>query len=112
MTATNDRRMQILDILILRKQETMDNLANEFGVSRMTIFRDIQVLSCSYPITAHKGGAGGVRIADGYRLGMKYLNEQQAALLKSLSESLSGEDLATMQSILKTFSNPRDDASQ
>lgn len=112
MIATNDRRMQILEALIVRKQDTMENLASEFGVSRMTIYRDIQVLSCSYPITAHKGGAGGVRIDDGYRLGMKYLNEQQSLLLKKLSENLSGDELSIMQSILKTFSNPRDKSGQ
>ena len=106
MTETNDRRMQILETLIVRRHETMERLATEFGVSRMTIFRDLQVLSCSHPITAQKGGAGGVRIADGYRLGMKYLNEQQTALLETLSETLSGENLKTMQSIIKTFSRP------
>lgn len=104
MTETADRRMHILEKLIARKHDTMERLATEFGVSRMTIYRDLQVLSCSHPITAQKGGAGGVRIADGYRLGMKYLNAQQTALLETLSENLSGDDLITMQSILKTFS--------
>ena len=106
MTETADRRMQILQKLIARKHDTMEHLADEFGVSRMTIFRDLQILSCSYPITAQKGGSGGVRIADGYRLGMKYLNAQQTNLLEKLSETLSGENLKTMQSILKTFSPP------
>lgn len=103
MTATNDRRMQILIVLIHRKSDTMKHLASEFGVSRMTIFRDIQVLSCSYPITTSPGGAGGVSIDENYRLGMKYLTEPQLSLLVRLSETLTGDDLATMQSILKTF---------
>ena len=103
MTATNDRRMQILIGLIHRKSDTMKHLASEFGVSRMTIFRDIQVLSCSYPITTSPGGAGGVSIDEDYRLGMKYLTEPQRALLVRLSETLTGEDVATMQSILKSF---------
>ena len=106
MTETTERRMRILEHLIARKQDTMEHLATEFGVSRMTIFRDLQVLSCSHPITAQKGGSGGVRIADGSRLGMKYLNEQQTTLLETLSETLSGENLKIMQSIIKTFSRP------
>lgn len=35
MIATNDRRMQILEILIVRKSETMNRLAEELGVSRI-----------------------------------------------------------------------------
>ena len=43
---------------------------------------------------------GGVRVADGYYLGRKYLKPNQQELLKRLSENLTGEDLATMNSIL------------
>ena len=43
---------------------------------------------------------GGVRVADGYYLGRKYLKPDQQELLKRLSENLTGEDLATMNSIL------------
>ena len=65
-----------------------------------------QVGNCSYPITTFQGGGGGIKIAEGYRLGMKYMTSKQKALLERLSESLSGEELVTMHSILKTFSNP------
>ena len=46
---------------------------------------------------------GGVRVADGYYLGRKYLKPNQQELLKRLSENLTGEDLATMNSILSEF---------
>ncbi len=106
MTATNDRRMQILEILIVRKNETMNHLAEELGVSRMTVFRDVQVLSCSYPITTDVGAGGGVHIDESYRLGMKYFSGEQTELLKRLSETLEGNDLAIMQGILRTFRRP------
>lgn len=106
MIATNDRRMQILTTLIERKQETMSQLAFELGVSRMTIYRDIQVLSCSYPITTFEGGGGCVKIAKEYKLGMKYFTYEQTALLEKLSESLTDEELEIMNSILKTFKRP------
>ena len=46
---------------------------------------------------------GGVRVAYGYYLGRKYLKPDQQELLKRLSENLTGEDLATMNSILSEF---------
>ncbi len=42
----------------------------------------------------------------GYRLGMKYLTDEQCNLLEKLSESLVGEDLVLMKAILKTFRRP------
>ena len=43
---------------------------------------------------------------EGFYLGMKYMTNEQTALLEKLSETLSGDEFLTMQSILKTFSNP------
>lgn len=100
----NERRKAILEVLCKRRQETIDNLAHEFGVSRRTIRYDIEELSCAYPIESMKGRyGGGVRVADGYYIGRKYLKPSQQELLKRLSEQLSGEDLATMSSILSDF---------
>lgn len=106
MRSTTERRQSILEVLCLRRFDTIDHLADEFGVSRRTIRYDLEVLQCSYPIETLKGGGGGVRVMDGYYIGMKYLNSGQAALLEKLSETLSGDELLTMQSILKTFSKP------
>lgn len=106
MRSTTERRQSILEVLCLRRFDTIDHLADEFGVSRRTIRYDLAVLQCSYPIETLKGGGGGVRVMDGYYIGMKYLNSGQAALLEKLSETLSGDELLMMQSILKTFSKP------
>ena len=106
MRSTTERRQSILEVLCLRRFDTIDHLADEFGVSRRTIRYDLEVLQCSYPIETVKGGGGGVRVMDGYYIGMKYLNSGQAALLEKLSETLSGDELLTLQSILKTFSKP------
>ena len=106
MRSTTERRQSILEVLCLRRFDTIDHLADEFGVSRRTIRYDLEVLQCSYPIETVKGGGGGIRIMDGYYIGMKYLNSGQVALLEKLSETLSGDELLMMQSILKTFSKP------
>lgn len=105
MTA-NERRMEILNELLEQRVTTLSKLQMRFDISRSTAKRDIQELSCSYPIITTQGGGGGIRMADGYRLGMKYMTSTQTALLEKLSEALTGEELLTMHSILKTFSNP------
>ena len=102
----NERRMCILYVLLEKRKDSLQRLSEEFQVSRWTIMRDVQELSRSHPISTKPGVGGGVEIMDGYRLGMKYLTAEQAALLDSLSEHLTGEELLIMQSILKTFSNP------
>jgi predicted DNA-binding transcriptional regulator YafY len=106
MKNTSERRQMILEYLLEYRETTRFELSNHFNVSLRTIERDILILSCSYPIITIQGGGGGIKIADGYRLGMKYLSESQAALLEQLSETLSGKDLEIMQSILKIFSKP------
>lgn len=107
MRSTTERRQLILEALCRRRFDTMKNLSDEFGVSVRTIYYDLEVLQCSYPIVTIRGGGGGVRVMDGFYLGMKYMTNEQTALLEKLSETLSGNELSTMQSILKTFSNPR-----
>jgi len=63
----NERRMEIIEALCRRRQDTMANLAAEFGVSVRTIKNDIDILSLSYPIETIRGRyGGGVRVADGY----------------------------------------------
>ncbi len=106
MRSTTERRQQMLEYLCQVRATTREDLMQEFNVSKNTVDRDLQILMCSYPIDTFRGVGGGVRIADWFRLGMKYLNETQHSLLVKLSETLSGDELATMQSILKTFSNP------
>ena len=54
MKAT-ERRQAILDALVFRREDTVENLAHEFGVSERTIQRDVAELSLSYPIESVAG---------------------------------------------------------
>ena len=100
MLKANERRQKILEILCVRRQETMENLAQEFNVTARTIRTDIEELTLAHPIETVRGRyGGGVRVANGYYLGRKYLKPDQQELLKRLSENLSGEDLATCYSL-------------
>lgn len=105
MTA-NDRRMRILEVLCERRHESVGNLAFEFGVADSTMRKDLQILSCSYPIYTTQGNGGGVHVVDGYRMGKQYLTKEQEDLLEKLAARLTGEDFKTMQSILKKFGEP------
>ena len=102
-----ERRQAILEVLCERRHESVDNLAAEFGVGERTIRRDIEYLTLSYPIYTTQGNGGGVHVVDGYRLGKKYMTDKQTELLEKLASRLTGEDFATMQSILKTFKEPK-----
>lgn len=102
MTA-NERRMAILETLCVRRKDTIENLAFEFGVSKRTIRYDIESLSLSYPVYSVPGKGGGIEVMDGYRLGRKYLNDKQSALLERLAKGLTGEDAVVMKEILKEF---------
>ncbi|MBV1817137.1 HTH domain-containing protein [Clostridium cochlearium] len=100
----NERRNEIMEVLCRRRQDTMQNLATEFGVSIRTIRNDIDYLSLSYPLETVRGRyGGGVRVMDGFYMNHKYLKPEQQELLKRLSTSLTGSDFDVMNSILKDF---------
>jgi predicted DNA-binding transcriptional regulator YafY len=107
MQSATERRQLILEYLLEHREATRAILADKFAVSYRTIERDILLLSCSYPITTVQGGGGGIKIANGYRFAKRYLSDEQSALLERLSETLIGEELITMKSILKSFSFPK-----
>lgn len=107
MQSALERRQEILEVLCERRHDSVENLANEFGVGERTIRRDIEYLSLSYPIYTTQGKGGGIHVSDGYKFGKKYLTDKQSELLEKLAKGLTGEDLATMQAILKTFTEPR-----
>ena len=54
MTAA-DCRMEIISILVVSGHTTSKELAQEFGVTRRTIFHDVSVLSYGYPVYTKAG---------------------------------------------------------
>ena len=103
MTPT-ERRQRLLEVLCIRRQDTCDNLAHEFHVANSTIRRDLEILTCSYPIETVRGRyGGGVKVAEGYYRYRKTLTSKQAALLQRLRDQLDGDDLIVLNSILLQF---------
>ena len=80
---TADRRMEIINILIVRRHTTTRELAEEFGVTTRTIRHDIQALSPSFPIYTQQGGAGGIFIGEDYK---PYINTLSTVELHTLCE--------------------------
>lgn len=102
MTAS-ERRNAILEVLCLRRFETVENLAFEFNVSGRTIRNDILSLSLEYPIYTTQGNGGGIHVVNDFRLGKSYLKNEQQELLERLLPKLHGNDAEIMKSIIKGF---------
>lgn len=103
MSAT-ERRQDLWNRLCQRRQDTIDNLAAEFKVSRRTIMYDIDALTLSYPIETVRGRyGGGVKVSDWYHPTRRTLCPEQVALLKKMATSMSGSDLVTLNSIILQF---------
>ena len=107
MRGTTERRQKILELLCQRRSETINNLAFELQVCRNTIVNDLSVLACSYPIYTIQGKGGGIRVVEGFKLGMTYLTDVQLDFLIRISQSLTDdEDLKILESIIFTYKNP------
>ena len=59
--SANERRAEIMRIMVARRQENMQVLASELGVSDRTIRNDIVALTAEYPLETYRGNGGGVR---------------------------------------------------
>ena len=80
---TADRRMEIINILIVRRRTTARELSEELGVTVRTIQKDIQALSPGYPIYTKQGGDGGIFIGENYK---PYINTLSASEVETLCE--------------------------
>ncbi len=81
-----DRLLGITNILIEKQNVTAKYLAECFGVSTKTIYRDIDTLTLAgIPIITIKGKNGGIRILDNYKISKSFLkNNEQDDIIKGL----------------------------
>ncbi len=108
-----ERRLKILRELCLRRYETLENLAFEFGVSERTIRRDIDYLSLDNPIYTQKGKyGGGVYVLDDYTMERMYMHDFEIKVLKKLYTVAKGNDLLPvaeleiLEHIISSYSKP------
>ena len=107
MQSATERRQMILEYISDMRKVTIQNIVDEFDISRATAKRDIELLSCSYPIVTENWRGGGIRAMDGWYLSNRYLHDDQEALLRKLLDGLQPDEQQTMQSILTAFAKPR-----
>ena len=100
----SERRNAIVEVLLSRSSEKIENLAHEFAVTPRTIRRDIDELSLSYPVYTERGRhKGGVYIDQSYRMKRKFFRSEEEDLLKRLVLRLDGNDLEIIQGLLSKF---------
>lgn len=106
--SASERRDMILSILCAKRFETAVNLAAGLQVSIRTVYRDVEALSCSYPIKTVRGRyGGGIKLDEWFQPNSRRLSYQQETLLRRLMRMLSGDDLIVMNSILVQFGEPK-----
>lgn len=107
MQSATERRQLILEYISDKRKVIIQNIVDEFKISRATAKRDIELLSCSYPIVTENWRGGGIRAMDGWYLSNRYLHDDQEALLRELLTGLQPEQQKTIQSILIAFAKPK-----
>ena len=100
----NNRRAILLCVLKLRRMDTYSNLATELHVSKKTVIRDVEMISCEIPIESIRGCKGGIRLALGYNHDQLRLNAEQLQLLIKLAQVFQGEELQIINSIIYQLS--------
>lgn len=107
MRTANERREAIRNYLSDVRFTTLGKLTDEFGVSKSTIRRDIDILTETTPLETIQGNGGGIQVADGWYVNRRYLTEEQEALLNRLLSRLQVEDRKVIKSILVAFEKPK-----
>ena len=77
-----NRLFEITTILLNKGTVTAKELADRFGVSTRTIFRDIDVLSSAgVPVYMKKGSGGGISILENYVFSRTLISDQESESL-------------------------------
>ncbi len=101
--SANERRAEIMRIMVARRQESMQVLARELGVSDRTIRTDILALTAEYPLETVRGNGGGVRIADWYHPHKNILSKEQISVLEQLFPQANDEQKRVLDQMLREY---------
>jgi len=102
--SVTERRLKILEYLIINKKTTRYDLSREFCVSVYTIGRDVIYLSTIAPIYTLQGNGGGICILPEYNNHRIFLSETEEDFLYSLIEFVNEEDKEIIYGIITKFS--------
>lgn len=107
----SERLKMTIEYIAASRFFTLQNLMDEFGISKSTAQRDVLTLTAGpyyIPIDSVLGQHGGYHVADGWKPDKEYLSPKQAELLHRLLDTadLNAEDTETMMSIFRAFEMP------
>lgn len=105
--SANERRAEIMRIMVARRQENMQVLAAELGVTDRTIRNDILVLTAEYPLETSRGNGGGVRIADWYHPHKNILSQEQISVLEQFMDKADDEQKRVLDQMLREYGSNR-----
>ena len=106
MTA-NERRAEIMRILIACRHETADRLAAELGVTARTIRTDIAVLTVDYPLETSRGNGGCVKVADWYHPHRNIFSQEQQSTLYQLMETATLQQREVLRQMLLEYGSAK-----
>jgi len=99
------RLLELVYILLHRKSVPARVLAEQLGVSRRTIYRDIETLSMAgIPIYTEKGKNGGVSLLPDSVLSKSILSEQEQNEILTALQGLSNMNISEADQVLKKLS--------
>jgi len=105
-----NRLLEITIILLNKGTATAKELADRFGVSTRTIYRDVDVLSSAgVPVFTNKGNGGGISLLENYSLNKAIISEHESEslmlALKTLQATKYPEIDAVLDKIGAVFKN-------
>ena len=99
------RQFEIIYLLMDKKNTTAKDLAEHFGVSQRTIYRDIDMLCLAgVPVCTEKGKGGGISLLPEFVLNKSLLNEQEQNEILSALRGLTSIKVIETDKTLKKLS--------
>lgn len=103
----NERRAEIMRILVARRATTMPVLARTFGVTTRTIQNDILALTVDYPLETKQGNGGCVKVADWYHPHRNILSNEQQDVLSDLLGVCDAHQANVLRQMLNEYGSTR-----
>ncbi len=98
----SDRLFEITTVLLNKEKVTAQELAERFGVSTRTIYRDVEVLSAAgIPVYMNKGAGGGIRLLENYALKRTLISERESATLLMAIKTLQATAYPELDKLLE-----------
>lgn len=95
------RLLEIVYILLDKREVTAKELSEHFGVSHRTIYRDLDTLSVAgIPIYTVKGKGGGIRLLENYTFSKTLLSDKDQLDILSSLQSMKALNVPDVESVL------------